>query len=425
MEAYAQALNYGIPFFTVLITIEAIYARYFAKATIRNMDTIASLSSGLTNIIKDVLGLTIFIVTYDLIYQRTAFVEIKAGWRTFVIAFLYKDFAGYWKHRLEHRVNYFWNHHIIHHSSEEYNLPCALRQSISEIVSIGVFFIFPLAILGVPTEVIAVVAPIHLFAQFWYHTKFINKMGFLEYFMVTPSHHRVHHAINAQYLDKNYSQIFIFWDKLFGTFQPELKAVPPVYGVKRAVKTWNPFLINFQHLWLILQDSWRAGNIADKFRVWFMPTGWRPADVAEKFPLEIIDDVYTQEKYETKASLGLTIWSWFQLLSTLGLMIYLFNNLARIGTPDIFVLGVFLLLTIFNYSAVMDRKMYALPLELGRVAYGFSVIFRYDDFFFMNELFAFASTMMMVYFAISLVSVLYFTLGEFRADTSSALRLAE
>jgi hypothetical protein len=341
---------------------------------------------------------------------------IKAGWLAFVITFIYKDFAGYWKHRLEHRVNYFWNHHIVHHSSEEFNLPCALRQSISEIVSIGVFFTFPLAILGVPTEIIAIIAPIHLFAQFWYHTRYINKMGPLEYVLVTPSHHRVHHAINAEYLDKNYSQIFIVWDKLFGTFQEEMAEVPPVYGVKRAVKTWNPFLINFQHAWLILTDAWRTNSWVDKFKVWFMPTGWRPKDVAEKYPVEIIEDVYTQEKYDTKASLGLTVWSWFQMLATLALMLYLFNNLGRIGVPDIYVMGVFLLVTIFNYSAVMDRKSYALPLELARCAYGFSVIFRYDDFFFMNGVFSFGSVVMMIYFGISAVSVLYFTLVEFRKD---------
>ena len=119
--------------------------------------------------------------------------------------------------------------------------------------------------LGVPDEVIGVVAPLHLFAQFWYHTQHINKMGFLEKIIVTPSHHRVHHAINQEYIDKNLDQIFIFWDKLFGTFQEELKEVPPVYGITRPVRTWNPVKINFQHLWLLIKDAWRTKSWKDKF----------------------------------------------------------------------------------------------------------------------------------------------------------------
>src|SRR5690606_33490528 len=186
----------------------------------------------------------------------------------YVIAFIGIDFAGYWTHRFSHEINLFWNRHIIHHSSEEFNLSCALRQSVSEIFALFTILYLPLALLGVPKEIIGVVAPLHLFAQFWYHTRLIGKMGWLENIIVTPSHHRVHHAMNAEYLDKNYGQIFIFWDKLFGTFQPELENVQPVYGVKRPVKTWNPILINFQHLWLLIKDAWRAQNWADKFKIW-------------------------------------------------------------------------------------------------------------------------------------------------------------
>lgn len=414
MEAYAQALNYGIPFFVVLIAVEAIYARFFAGEQIRSMDTISSLSSGLTNIIKDVLGLTVFIITYDFVFRHTAFLDIEATWPVFALTFIYKDFAGYWKHRLEHEINYFWNHHIIHHSSEEYNLPCALRQSISEVVSISIFFLFPLALLGVPTTVLAVVAPVHLFAQFWYHTRHIGRMGFLESFLVTPSHHRVHHAINPEYIDKNYSQIFIVWDKLFGTFQPELDEVPPVYGVKRAVRTWNPFLINFQHLWLIVQDGWRTSRIADKFRVWFMPTGWRPDDVASRYPVEVIDDVYTQEKYDTNPSNLLTGWSWVQLLTTLGMMLFLFNNLASIGRPDIFLFGAFLLASVFSYTALMDKRAYALPVEWLRGGFGLAVVALSGDFYSFGALTGLPVWLPVLYFVTGMGLAAWFVLVEFR-----------
>ena len=163
-------------------------------------------------------------------------------------------------------------------------------------------FLLPAAVIGVPVEVIAIIAPIQLFAQFWYHTRLINKMGVMEYIIVTPSHHRVHHAINPEYIDRNYGQIFIIWDKLFGTFQPELKEVPPVYGVKRPVHTWNPLLIGIQHIWLILKDAIRAQSWKDKIKIWFMPTGWRPDDVKQKHPLEVVEDVYHLNKYDTHLS---------------------------------------------------------------------------------------------------------------------------
>jgi len=144
----------------------------------------------------------------------------------------------------------------------------------------------------VPATVIAIVAPLHLFAQFWYHTQHIGRMGFLEKIIVTPSHHRVHHAINPEYIDKNYGQIFIFWDKWLGTFQEELSTVPAVYGITRPVHTWNPIRINFMHLWLLMQDAWRTKDWKDKFRIWWMPTGWRPADMTEQYPVLKIEDPY-------------------------------------------------------------------------------------------------------------------------------------
>ncbi|HZI54935.1 MAG TPA: sterol desaturase family protein, partial [Chitinophagaceae bacterium] len=258
MEAYGKILLIAMPAFLLLVLFEKWYGWYKGKDTVRNMDMVSSLSSGITNVTKDVFGLTITILGYSWLVNHFSIYHIKATWLTYVVAFIVLDFAGYWVHRWSHHINIFWNLHIIHHSSEEFNLACALRQSISNFVNIFTFLLIPAALVGVPAEVIAVVAPLHLFAQFWYHTRHINKMGFLEKIIVTPSHHRVHHAINKEYLDKNLSQIFIVWDKLFGTFQEELKEAPPVYGITRPVRTWNPVKINFQHLWLLIKEAWRT-----------------------------------------------------------------------------------------------------------------------------------------------------------------------
>ena len=185
METYGKILLIAMPAFLLLVLAEAYYGVWKGKQTIRNLDMISSLSSGITNVTKDVLGLSIAIVGYGWLMNKVALTHVESGFLTYFIAFMALDFAGYWVHRLDHEYNFFWNAHIIHHSSEDFNLACALRQSISVVFRLFTIFLLPAALLGVPTMVIAVVAPLHLFSQFCYHTQHINKMGFLETICVT------------------------------------------------------------------------------------------------------------------------------------------------------------------------------------------------------------------------------------------------
>ncbi|MCB9230902.1 MAG: sterol desaturase family protein [Bacteroidia bacterium] len=414
MQSYAAVLNYAIPFFLVLIGLEWIAGRLMGVQTLRSMDAIASLSSGFTNVIKDVLRLTVVVVGYKFLVAHLALFQLQAHWWVFVLAFVGKDFVGYVHHVIDHKVNFFWNEHLAHHSSEDFNLPCALRQPISILISFWGLLYIPLAVLGVPAEVVGVVAPLHLFAQFWYHTRIIKKLGFLEYIIVTPSHHRVHHAINPEYMDKNFGQIFIFWDKIFGTFQEELKDVPAVYGVKRPVQTWNPFLINFQHFWLLAKDAWRTKRWWDKVRIWWMPTGWRPADVQEKFPVPAIEDVYQVEKYAPPASTPLVIWAWLQLGLTMGLILYLFNHLDQLQSEQMLWYAGFLGMNIFSYTFLMDRSMHAWWLSLITSGLGLGLIWKENGWFGIDSLFSLGNELVVLYLVLSFILALTFTLVEFR-----------
>jgi sterol desaturase/sphingolipid hydroxylase (fatty acid hydroxylase superfamily) len=366
METYAMALNIAIPVFIVLMLLELAVSHMRGIEVSHLMDAVSSLSSGVTNITKDVLGLGISIISYSWLAEHISLFTLPVNVWTVVLSFIGLDFAQYWLHRMEHRVNIFWNRHIIHHSSEEYNLPCALRQPISDVFSYYPFFLLPMALLGVPAELFAIVAPVHLFLQFWYHTRLIGKMGFLEKFLMTPSHHRVHHAINPEYLDKNYAPIFVLWDKWFGTFQEELEHVPPVYGVKRPVSSWNPLWISFQHFWLILTDAVRTEKLLDKIRIWFMPTGWRPEDVKQKYPVKVWENVYDQVKYQTNASLLLKSWSALQLVVTLSLALYLFNRISDLQGVSMLIYGAFIFYSVFSYTSLMDGNRFAWLLELVR-----------------------------------------------------------
>ena len=410
MEAYGKILLIAMPAFLLLVLFEKWYGWFRGNDTVRNMDMISSLSSGITNVTKDVLGLSVAIISYEWLVRRIALTQIDSGFWTYAIAFVALDFAGYWVHRIAHEYNLFWNNHIIHHSSEEFNLACALRQSISSIVRIFAIFLLPAALLGVPASVIAVVAPLHLFAQFWYHTQHIGKMGFLEKIIVTPSHHRVHHAINPEYLDKNYSQIFIIWDKLFGTFQAELADVKPVYGVTRPVQTWNPIKINFMHLWLLIKDAWHAGNWLDKFRIWFMPLGWRPSDVATRFPVHKIQDVYHFEKYNPAHHRYLGAWIWFQMTMLLFFISFLFATIASIGSPGIFVYGLFVFLSVYAYTELMDGNANAWVWESVKNMLGVGIIATWGDWFGASQYFTISTAMVAAYFFISTGGTAWFCL---------------
>jgi alkylglycerol monooxygenase len=401
MEQYGKILLFAMPAFLLLVLLEKWYGWYKGKDTVPNMDMVSSLSSGVTNVTKDVLGLSIAILSYQWLESRIAITHIQPNWLSFAIAFIVLDFAGYSVHRLDHQINFFWNSHIVHHSSEEFNLACALRQSISTFLKLFGFLLIPAALIGVPAIVIATVAPIHLFAQFWYHTQHINRMGFLENIIVTPSHHRVHHAINKEYIDKNYSQIFIFWDKLFGTFQEELPGVKPVYGITRPVRTWNPIKINFQHMWLLIKDAWLAKSIKDKLRIWFMPTGWRPADVQAKYPVYKIENVYNFEKYATKSSPVLTVWVWIQMIILLLLVSYLFGNIATIGSPGMFIYGGFVFIYVYAYSELMDGNKYAFAWEVLKAIIGIAIIYSTGDWFGANKFFPLMSSILVGYCILS------------------------
>lgn len=405
METYGKILIIAMPLFLLLVLFEKWYGWRKGFDTVRTLDMISSLSSGVTNSTKDVLGLSVAIISYGWLVEHLTIYQVQSSWLLYVIAFLALDFSGYWVHRLAHTVNFFWNNHIIHHSSEEFNLACALRQSISVYFRIYAFLLIPAAIFGVPQQVIAVVAPLHLFAQFWYHTRHINKMGWLEYIIVTPAHHRVHHAINPEYLDKNYGQIFIFWDRLFGTFQEETPEIPAVYGVTRPVRTWNPIKINFMHLWLLAKDAWHTKSWKDKFRVWLMPLGWRPADVIEKYPVEKIEDVYHFEKYDTPATKGMLVYLWIQLFCLLLLVSYLFGNVATIGLTNMLYYGLFVFAQVYALTEFMDRNPKAIVYETLKNMICVGGILYYGGWFGLQNYFSASSYILMGYFVISTVTV--------------------
>ncbi|MEH6549626.1 MAG: sterol desaturase family protein [Pseudomonadales bacterium] len=265
---------YAIPFFLLSIIIEVCWDRYKGTAYYRINDTINSLSMGIISTTRKLLIVGIGGMVFSWIQQHLS-IETWAttSWLGYAIAFVLYDLCYYWFHRISHERKIFWAAHVAHHQSEEYNLSTALRQTSMSFLLSWVFYI-PCFMLGMPAEVFVTVASANLIYQFWVHTRFIPELGPLEYLLITPSNHRVHHARNPEYIDKNYGGVFILWDRAFGTYKRENKSLPPDYGITRGLNSWNPLWANV-HLYIsMLKDALKTPHWKDKFHIFVGTTGY-------------------------------------------------------------------------------------------------------------------------------------------------------
>jgi hypothetical protein len=241
-------------------------------------------------------------------------------WLTWVIAFVLYDFFYYWLHRLGHERQILWAAHVAHHQSEDYNLGTALRQTSTGFLLSWVFYI-PMYLVGIPAEVVITVGALNLIYQFWVHTQHVPELGWFEYVFVSPSNHRVHHAQNDQYMDKNYGGVFILWDRLFGTYQRELSNEPCVYGIRGAIKSWNP-LLALTHIYQdMFLDMWRTGTWANRWQVLVARTGWQPADVVAQWP-RAKADLSTFQRYDPPVSNAVKIYAGSQIVLATGLLAF-------------------------------------------------------------------------------------------------------
>jgi len=284
-----QIIAWSIPGFMLLIAIEAWLARRRGLAVYHLPVALSDISCGITQQLFNVLSFGLTLAVYAWVYQFHLLEPQGAA--LWLIGMLGVDFFYYWWHRASHEVNFLWASHIVHHHSEDYNLAVALRQALLTNLSMAPFLL-PLALLGVPPLVYAACKGINSLYQFWLHTELIGKLGRFERVFNAPSLHRVHHATNPQYLDKNYGGILIVWDRLFGSFREEDEKC--VYGTRSPLRSWDPLWANGEVYWALLRDSWRTRAWADKLRVWFKPPGWRPADVAALDPQPAFDITQVQ-----------------------------------------------------------------------------------------------------------------------------------
>ena len=285
----SQIIVLATPVFLLMIGAEYALGRARGRPLYRLNDAVSSISLGilsqLSGLFTRLLSLGIYTAVYDTVAPWPD-LPFWSTWWGVLLALVFYDFCYYWLHRAGHEVAVFWGAHVVHHQSQAYNLSTALRQTSSGAL-LGWVFYLPMALAGVPPLIMGIVALIDLLYQFWVHTELVGKLGWFDRVFCSPSNHRVHHAVNDRYLDRNYGGILILWDRLFGSFREEDE--PCVYGTRANLRSWDPLWANAEVYWALLRDSWHTRRWSDKLRLWFKPPGWRPADLAQRWPRPAFD----------------------------------------------------------------------------------------------------------------------------------------
>ncbi len=367
----------AVPFFFLLIAIELLWARQRKKRVYRFADSITDLACGVTSQATGLFFVATQLGIYAWLHQR-AFIKLGSGWVPWVVAFVGVDLLYYWWHRASHEVNFLWAAHIVHHQSEDYNLAVALRQSVLTSWTALPFYL-PLALLGVPPLVFATTHAFSTLYQFWIHTKLVGKArGPVDWILNLPSHHRVHHAINPEYLDKNYGATLIVWDRIFGTYAEEIGT--PVYGITKPLASFNPLWAQV-HYWPELLGMARRAQGIDKLRVWIASPAWTPGKTAAGAPLDqearaaSVAAMLGRAKFDCPPlTRRVTLYVSVQFTLVVALTFSMLMWRSQLSMRMLLAGATIVVLSLTALGALMERKRWALAAESSRLAFAAAAI---------------------------------------------------
>jgi sterol desaturase/sphingolipid hydroxylase (fatty acid hydroxylase superfamily) len=354
----------AIPVFFLLIALELLWARWQERDYYRLNDSVNDLSCGILQQVFEVFAKTFIFAGYLFLYQRGRLFDVPGAAWAWAACFVGVDFFYYWFHRLSHERNGLWASHIVHHSSEEYNLAVALRQSAFSGAFSWVFYL-PLALIGFPPVMFLACSSFNTLYQFWIHTRTIGKLGPLEWVMNTPSHHRVHHACNPKYIDRNYAGVFIVWDRLFGSFKPEDEE--PAFGITKPLRSWNPLWANLHYWAEMLDKARRSSRWSDRLRVFAARPGWQPEELGGfQAPPEV--DRASQRKFDPRVPPGLSVYALLQFVVVLVFSSVLLFNQNRWSGLALALGTLAIVWSLGGLGALLEGRRRALVAEVARVA---------------------------------------------------------
>ena len=360
---------FAVPVFLAMMAVELAVDRHRQLGVYRAADTVGSLSLGIISQLVAVFTTFAALGIYTLVYRHAALwqLPVESPW-VWIGALLGYDFCYYWLHRLGHKVNLLWAAHGVHHSSEEYNLSTALRQTATGHLFGWVFYL-PLALLGVPPLVFVVVGLVDLLYQFWVHTRLVGQLGWFDRVFCSPSNHRVHHGQNDYCIDRNYGGLLIVWDRLFGTFAPERDDEAIVYGSRGALRSFNPVWANACGYAAMWRDIRLTHTLADKLRVLFKHPGWRPADAAAALPLPAYD-ITRFERFAPSLPPALALHALLQLALLIALALHFLAVAPQLGTAMAAAYAAALIVQLAGLSLLTERGLDAAAWEAARWALG-------------------------------------------------------
>ncbi len=358
----------SIPVFFLLIGVEALYARFRREKLYRLNDSVNDLSTGILDQVLGVFSKAVTVGLYAWVFERFRVSEWSPGApATWLLCFLGVDFLYYWFHRVSHESNLPWGAHIVHHSSEEYNLSVALRQGAFQSLFSAPFYL-PLAWLGFPPIVFLACSSFDTLYQFWIHTRTIGKLGPLEWILNTPSHHRVHHGCDEKYIDRNYAGTLIVWDRLFGSFQPEEEE--PTYGLTRPLRSWNPIWANVHHYVDLAREGGAAPTRGERLKLWLKGPGWKPDWLARARPVDPRPTPLSHGaagKYDRRPPRPLAAYALIQFLLATALALFLLWSEERLSWGIKIGLAAAVVWTVLDVGLLLDRRRWALRSELLRL----------------------------------------------------------
>lgn len=367
----------AIPFFLGSIVIEFLWGRFKNTKLYNFEDTITNLNIGIGSQAFSTFLKVVLLSIYEYIYIHYAPYKTGQSVMAFVLCLVIYDFIFYWAHRWGHEMNIFWAMHIVHHQSEEYNLSVALRQSWFHNMLAFVLFL-PIPLLGFNPLIFGGASVFSTLYQYGLHTKYTKSFGFLDWVLNTPSHHRVHHATNPQYLDKNYAGVFIIWDRLFGTFEKE--AEEPVYGITSPLKSWNPVWANFHFFNDIRKGAEKLGSVKDKFLLLFRGPNYLGSLIKDELPVQ-----YTGTKYKTKVPLNMQLYVLLHFILLVTGLVFYMQHYAELTTFYKVTMFLLIMLSLMSCGAILENKKGIVIMELLRFAaflsfYNTLYFYHYNDY---------------------------------------------
>jgi sterol desaturase/sphingolipid hydroxylase (fatty acid hydroxylase superfamily) len=353
------------PFVLALIVIEFIYCLVKKNGYYSFQDSIIGLGTMIFSQCVNLAIASVILTTYGWIYNNFAITQFELTPLNFVWGYILSDFLFYWFHRAGHRINFFWGAHAGHHSAEELNYAVALRTTIFQRAASFLFY-WPMAWLGFSPQLILTIVAINLVFQFLPHTRVIPKLPkWIDYWMNTPYHHRIHHAANPIYWDKNYGGTLIIWDRMFGTYADETEEV--YYGITMHPKSWDPTFINFHWYTILWKDMTLANNIVDKYKLWFMPPGWRPRNLGPYEKDQPGKTAENQIKYQTESFPGSHAYLIAQLFFAFPVLFFITGHHTPVDGWEQFYYSVLLWTQVTIWGAFMERKSWAIIGEAIRI----------------------------------------------------------